>query len=52
MEVLVILIPLSLILLAIAIWFLFTMIGSGQLDEGEGAAWRILSDNDKPDQSG
>jgi cbb3-type cytochrome oxidase maturation protein len=49
MEVLVILIPLSLLLLGIAIWFLFKMIGSGQLEEGEGAAWRILSDNDKPE---
>ena len=49
MEVLVILIPLSLMLLGVAIWFLFRMISSGQLEEGEGAAWRILSDNDRPE---
>lgn len=46
MEVLIILVPLSLLILATALWILFQMIGTGQLDEGEGAAWRILADND------
>lgn len=49
MEILIILVPLSLLMLSLAIWFLFKMIGSGQFDEGDGAAWRILADDDKPD---
>lgn len=48
MEILIILVPLSLLFLGVAIWFLFRMIGSGQFEEGDGAAWRILSDNDDP----
>ncbi len=46
MEVLIILVPLSVLILLVAVWLLFKMITSGQLQESEGAAWRILMDND------
>ena len=51
MEVLIILVPLSLLILGIAIGFLFSMIGTGQLDENDSAAWRVLTDNDNPENT-
>jgi len=51
MEVLIILVPLSLLFLGLAVWLMFRMINDGQLDESEGAAWRILMDDDSTSEA-
>ncbi len=47
MEILYVLIPLSIVLLSIAIWFLSWAIKSGQFDDLEGPAHRILFEDDE-----
>jgi cbb3-type cytochrome oxidase maturation protein len=46
MESLYLLVPLSVCLVAIAIWVFFGAAESGQFDDLEGPALRILSDDD------
>ncbi len=48
MEIIYLLIPLSLVLIAAIVWALFWAIRSGQFDDMEGPAHRILMDDDKP----
>lgn len=48
MEIIYLLIPLSLILIGVIIYALFWAIRSGQFDDMEGPAHRILMDDDKP----
>jgi cbb3-type cytochrome oxidase maturation protein len=48
MEVLPLLIVVSLIVLALAVWVFFRMSNSGQFDDVEGPARRILLDDDRP----
>lgn len=48
MEVLYLLIPVSLVIVFIAIWFFIRMSKSGQFDDMEGPAYRILLDDDLP----
>ncbi len=48
MEIIYLLIPLSLVLIGVIIWALFWAIRSGQFDDMEGPAHRILMDDDKP----
>jgi len=51
MEILFVLIPLSLILLGIAVWAFFWAVRSGQFDDLESPAYRILLDDDEhPDK--
>jgi len=52
-SIIFVLIPLGLILLALAIWAFFWAAGSGQFDDLETPAWRILLDDDRypPDGS-
>ena len=47
MEVLYLLIPISLLLLGGILWLLFWAVRSGQFDDLEGPAHRILMDEDK-----
>lgn len=49
MSILYLLIPLSLVLLAFAIWAFFWAVKSGQFDDLEGPAHRILFDDDDND---
>ena len=49
MSILYLLIPLSLILLAFATWAFFWAVKSGQFDDLEGPAHRILFDEDDND---
>ncbi|MFK8068940.1 MAG: cbb3-type cytochrome oxidase assembly protein CcoS [Gammaproteobacteria bacterium] len=49
MNIIFLLIPLSLILVGVIIVVLFWAIRSGQFDDMEGPAHRILMDDDKPD---
>ena len=46
MEVVYLLIPLSLILLGLVTWALFWAVRSGQFEDMEGPAHRILMDDD------
>ncbi len=47
MEVLYILIPIALLLVALILGLFFWAIKSGQFDDLEGPAWEILMDDDK-----
>ena len=48
MEILYLLIPLGLVIFAIAIWAFVWAVKSGQFDDMEGPAHRILMDDDDP----
>ncbi|MBU6269832.1 MAG: cbb3-type cytochrome oxidase assembly protein CcoS [Betaproteobacteria bacterium] len=48
MEVLYLLIPLSLVIVAVAVWIFFRMSDSGQFDDPVGPAHSVLMDNDTP----
>lgn len=51
MSVLYILIPLALLLLGLAVWAFFWAVGSGQFDDLDTPAIRIVMDDDTaPDQ--
>jgi cbb3-type cytochrome oxidase maturation protein len=51
MEIIYLLIPLSIVLLGIIIWLFIWAIGSGQFDDLEGPAHRILMDDERPVES-
>ncbi|MCC6072258.1 cbb3-type cytochrome oxidase assembly protein CcoS [Massilia sp. GCM10020059] len=46
MEALFLLVPLSLIVVAVAVWIFFGASDSGQFDDLDGPALRILHDDD------
>ena len=46
MDSLYLLIPLSLVIVALAVWIFFRMSDSGQFDDLDSPAWRILGDED------
>ena len=48
MDILYLLIPISLIIVAIAVWAFMWAIRSGQYEDMEGPAHRILMDDDDP----
>ena len=48
MNILYLLIPLGLILLSVAIWAFMWAVRSGQFDDLDGPAHRILMDDDTP----
>ncbi len=48
MEVLPLLIVISLAVIGLAVWLFFRMSDSGQFDDVEGPARRILLDDDRP----
>ena len=48
MDVLYLLIPLAIVILAIAVWAFMWAVKSGQFDDLEGPAHRILMDDDDP----
>ena len=51
MSILYVLIPLALLLLAGAVWAFFWAVGSGQFDDLDTPAMRIVMDDDaKPDE--
>jgi cbb3-type cytochrome oxidase maturation protein len=45
-RILFVLIPLSLVLLGIAIWGFFWMVRNDQFDDLEAEGWKVLSDDD------
>ncbi|MCL4746403.1 MAG: cbb3-type cytochrome oxidase assembly protein CcoS [Burkholderiaceae bacterium] len=52
MEALILLVPLSLVLVAIAVWLFLRMSDGGQFDDLEGPAHSILMDDDRPGAPG
>ena len=48
MEALYLLVPLSVILVALALWVFFGAADSGQFEDLEGPGMRILVDDDRP----
>ncbi|MEP3048806.1 MAG: cbb3-type cytochrome oxidase assembly protein CcoS [Roseibium sp.] len=50
MDVLIFLIPIALLLGALGLVAFLWSLKSGQYDDLEGAKWRILEDDDLPDQ--
>jgi cbb3-type cytochrome oxidase maturation protein len=48
MEIIYLLIPLSLLLVGLIVWIFIWAIRSGQFDDMEGPAHRILMDDDDP----
>ena len=48
MEALYLLVPLSVILVALALWIFFGAAESGQFEDLEGPGMRILVDDDQP----
>ncbi len=48
MEILYFLIPVSLVIIALAVAVFFWAVKSGQYDDLEGPAYRILFDDDQP----
>ncbi len=51
MSILYILIPLALVLLGVAVWAFFWAVGSGQFDDLDTPAIRVIMDDDaKPDE--
>jgi cbb3-type cytochrome oxidase maturation protein len=52
MSILYVLIPLALLLLGFAVWAFFWAVGSGQFDDLDTPAVRIIMDDDsKPDEN-
>jgi cbb3-type cytochrome oxidase maturation protein len=47
MESLYLLIPLSVMLVAFALWIFFGAAGSGQFDDLDSPGWRVLEDDDE-----
>lgn len=47
MEALYILVPLSVVLVGVALWVFFGASDSGQFDDLEGPAYRVLQDDDR-----
>lgn len=47
MNILYVLIPLALVILAVAAWAFFWAVGSGQFDDMDTPALRIVMDDDK-----
>lgn len=52
MDILYLLIPLSLVLVFVIATFFWWSLGSNQYDDLDGAAYRILMDDDRGDASG
>ena len=50
MNMLYVLIPLALLLLAAAVWALIWAIQSGQFEDLDSQAWNVVLDEDKPVQ--
>ncbi len=48
MEILFLLIPLGFVLLAVAVWAFVWAVRSGQFEDLEGPAWRVILDDDDP----
>lgn len=48
MEIIFIMIPLGIVLAALAVWAFFWAVGNGQFDDLDGPAYSVLLDDDPP----
>ena len=46
MDILFVLIPLGLVLVALGLWAFFWAVGSGQFDDLDSPGWTVLEDDD------
>ncbi len=51
MNILFILVPLSLALVAVALWGFFWAVRTGQFDDMESPGWEVLRESSVPDDS-
>lgn len=51
MEIIYLLVPMALVLVGLIVWAFFWSVRSGQFDDLEGPAHRILMDDDSPRQA-
>jgi cbb3-type cytochrome oxidase maturation protein len=47
MNILLVLVPLSLVLVAAALWAFFWAVGNGQFDDLESSSWDVVLDRDE-----
>jgi len=52
MDILILLIPLSLVLVGVIAWFILWAVRSGQFEDLEGPAQSIIMDDDRPPDEG
>lgn len=52
MGIIFVLIPISLVLLAVACWAFFWAVADGQFEELDGPAWEILAEDEPGEYSG
>lgn len=50
MEILYLLIPLGLVLVAFGLWAFFWAAGDGQFDDLDSPGWSVLSDDESPSE--
>ena len=50
MEILYVMIPLGLVLVAIGLWAFFWATGDGQFDDLDSPGWTVLEDDERPPQ--
>jgi len=51
-NIVFLLVPLSLVLIALIVWALVWAVRSGQFDDLDSPGWRILMDDDEPPRRG
>jgi cbb3-type cytochrome oxidase maturation protein len=49
MEILYLMVPLGLVLVAFGVWAFFWAVGSGQFDDLDSPGWTVLDDDKSPD---
>jgi cbb3-type cytochrome oxidase maturation protein len=49
-NILFVLVPLGLVLVALGLWAFFWAVGSGQFDDLDSPGWSVLHDDDQPAQ--
>jgi cbb3-type cytochrome oxidase maturation protein len=47
MEILFLMVPLGLVLVALGVWAFFWAVGSGQFDDLDSPGWSVLADEEK-----
>ena len=52
MEILYLMVPLGLILVALGVWAFFWAVGSGQFDDLDSPGWSVLADDENKRKDG
>jgi cbb3-type cytochrome oxidase maturation protein len=51
LDILFILVPLGMALVALGLWAFFWAVGSGQFDDLDSPGWSVLEDDEPPEES-